>query len=333
MPKNIVLLLSLGVFAALWMEATEAGPLPDPDNGALSGMFTLPMSLEGADLLGAGQATAYGTVVTSSHSIVETSLDESLTLDGETTRLELGFRYGLSSRFELGVRVPYVWHETGTLDSLVEDWHDALGLPQGKRARREKDLLEFSYRESDDEIFNYQTRSNGIGDIRLTAGYQLSAGTNYRSALRFGLKLPTGDTGDFHGSGGTDISVGIAGDWHSLFSEERLNAFYRAHVNYIGEPELLPDRYERFVWQLSTGLGYFLTRSFELRAQVVSRTANYDSKIGTLGQNSLWLMFGANIRVASDYLLSVGVAEDIKVRSAPDVSFQLSLRYSPRTER
>ena len=333
MPNKIVFSLNILLLAGLIGQHATAGPLPDPDNGALSGKFTLPMSLEGANLLAPGQTAAYGTVVMSNHSIVETFLDESLVLDGETTRLEFGFRYGLTRRLEFGVRIPYVWHETGTFDSLVEDWHKALGLPQGQRARREKDLLEFSYRQNDEEIFDYQSRSDGIGDIRLTAGYRLSSGTNYRSALRFGVKLPTGESEEFHGSGGTDVSVGIAGDWDTVFNQERLNAFYRAHVNYIGEPDLLPDRYEEIVWQLSAGLGYFVTPSFELRAQTIARTANYDSKIETLGQNSFWLMFGANIRVSRNYLLSLGVAEDIKVRSAPDVSFQLSLRYSPRVER
>mgnify|MGYP001815911391 FL=1 len=332
LSKIIVTLLNIACLVSFATRAAIAEPLPDPDNGALSGKFTLPMSLEGADLLAAGKAAAYGTVVMSSHSINETFLDESLTLDGETTRLEFGFRYGLTPRLELGIRVPYVWHESGTFDSLVEDWHKALGLPQGSRANREKDLLEFSYREKDEEIFDYQSRSDGIGDIRLTAGYRLSTGTNYRSALRFGIKLPTGDTDNFHGSGGTDFSVGIAGDWNTVFNEERLNAFYRAHVNYIGEPDLLPDRYEEIVWQLSAGLGYFLTPSFELRAQAIGRTANYESKIETLGQNSLWLMFGANIRVTENYLLSLGMAEDVKVRSAPDVSFQLSLRYTPTSD-
>lgn len=318
------------VLILLSAQNAVAGPLPDPDNGALSGMFTLPTSLEGAELPGKGGSAGYGLVMMSSHSTDETFLDESLTLDGETTRLEFGFRYGLSSRFEIGVRAPYVWHESGTFDSLVEDWHNAFGLPQGKRAKREKDLLEFSYRIDNDEIFNYQSRSDGIGDIRLTAGYQLTSRTNYRSALRFGLKLPTGESDEFHGSGGTDLSVGIAGDWETLFNQERLNAFYRAHLNYIGEPDLLPDRYEEFVWQLSTGLGYYVTPSFELRLQAVARTANYDSRIEILGQNSFWMMLGANIRVTRDYLLSLGIAEDIKVRSAPDISFQLSLRYSPQ---
>ena len=310
-----------------------SGPLPDPDNGALSGMFSLPISLEGADLLNEGLTAGYTTLIMSSHSTDEVILDESLTLDGETTRLELGFRYGLTEKLEIGIRVPYVWHETGTFDSLVEGWHNAFGLPKGKRVNREKDLLEFSYSDASGEIFNYQSRSHGFGDIRLIAGYQLTSGANYRSALRFGLKLPAGDSDEFQGSGGTDASVGIAGDWETLLGYERLNGYYRAHLNYIGEPDLLADRYEKLVWQLSAGLGYFVAPSFELRAQTVARTANYDSRIKIIGQNSVWVMLGANIRISENYLLGLGIAEDIKVRSAPDVSFQISLRYSPRPQR
>ena len=313
----------------MFAKQVGAEPLPDPDNGALSGMFTLPLSTEGATLLSAGQFSAYGNLFVSSHAIVESFGDETLVLDGETTRLELDFRYGLTSRLEIGLRVPYVWHEPGALDSLIEAWHDALGLPQSRRDIREKDLLEFSYSDASGQIFDYRSRSDGFGDIRLLAGYRVASSPNHVTALRFGIKLPTGDADRFHGSGGTDFSIGIAGDWNTLFGRSRLNGFYRALVNVIGEPERLADRYEDLVWQISTGLGYRVTPAFELRAQAIARTANYDSKIEVLGQNSFWLMVGANIDIGERFRLSLGVGEDLKVRSAPDVSFQVGLRYRP----
>ena len=181
-------------------------------------MFSFPLSTEGATLLPAGQFSAYGNLFVSSHAVVETFQDETVVLDGETTRVELDFRYGLAPRLELGVRVPYVWHEPGTLDSMIESFHGALGLPQSRRDIRGRDLLEFSYFDASGEVFDYRSRSDGIGDIRLVAGYQLTAGINHASSLRLGLKLPTGDADEFHGSGGTDFSLGIAGDyWHTLF--------------------------------------------------------------------------------------------------------------------
>ena len=323
----------LAVLSLLIPAAVQADPLHDPDNGALSGMFSLPDSTESALLVPRGRTAASMSAMVSSHSTDEVFGDESLTLDGETTRLELGFRYGLTERLEIGLRIPYVWHETGTLDSLVEDFHKAFGLPNGKRDNREKDLLEFSYRDATGELFDYQSRSDGFGDARLIAGYRLTDGANHTAALRLGVKLPTGDSDEFHGSGGTDLSVGIAGDLEEVFSVAGLNGFYRAHLNFIGEPDLLTDRYEDIVWQVSTGLGYPLTRAIEARVQAVARSALYDSKIEILGQTSVWIMLGANIRLSDNYQLSLGIAEDVKVRSAPDVSFQLALRYRPRTER
>lgn len=154
---------------------------------------------------------------------------------------------------------------------------------------------------------------------------RLTVSASRRSALRFGLKLPTGDSDDFHGSGGTDISIGIAGDWKQLFDFDRLDAYYRAHISYIGEPDRLADRYEEFVGQLAFGAGCRLTPSMEMRLQASGRTANYESSIEVLGQESAWVTFGARFNVSSSWSLDLAVAEDIKVRSAPDVSFMFAL--------
>jgi hypothetical protein len=41
------------------------------------------------------------------------------------------------------------------------------------------------------------------------------------------------------------------------------------------------------------------------------------------------ITFGGNIRLSPQSTLSIGVSEDVKVRSAPDVAFQLALHYQP----
>jgi hypothetical protein len=246
-------------------------PLYDPDNGVFSGMFHFPVSTEGARLAGARQHAFTLNAITSSHSTDEDFGDETLVLDGETTRVTLDYRYGLSDRLEIGIRLPYVWHESGSLDPLVKSWHDALGLPLGSRRDRDNNQLEFSYSDSAETLIDYQRNSNGRGDIRVLAGWLMTDGPNYSSALRFGLKLPTGDAGDFHGSGGTDASAGIAGDWKRLFGVHGLTGFYRAHLNYIGEPDALSDRYMDLVGQLSVGAGYRLSNQPGSRSAPGSR--------------------------------------------------------------
>jgi hypothetical protein len=307
-------------------------PLYDPDNGALSGMFHFPDSSEGALLTPARRHRFSIVGITSSHSTSEEFGDEELVLDGETTRLFLDLRYGVSNKLEIGIRLPYVWHESGSLDSLVKSWHNALGLPLGSRRDRVNNQLEFAYRDGAEPLFDYQHNSNGPGDVRLLAGWQLTDSPNHLSALRFGLKLPTGDADDFHGSGGTDVSVGVAGDWRQLFGLDRLNGYYRAHISYIGEPDRLADRYEEFVGQLSAGAGYRLSGAVELRLQASGRSANYESNIEILGQSSAWVTFGARFNLSPAYVLDIAVAEDLKVRSAPDVSFLIALRMRPGSD-
>lgn len=322
------------LLAALMFSAVATGnaePLPDPDNGALSGTFYFPDSTEGASIVQKSHQAISMFAITSSHSTNEDNGDERLTLDGETTRVELRFRYGLGERLEIGIRLPYVWHESGNLDPLVKNWHQAFGIPLGSRVRREDNQLEFSYADSSGTQFDYQHNSHGVGDLRLIAGWQLTDGPNHSSALRFGLKLPTGNSDDLHGSGSTDVSAGIAGDWKQLFGFSRLNGFYRAHVNFVGEPDLLPDRYNDVIGQFSTGAGFQLTKSIELRLQAAARSATYESEVEILGQDAAWITFGGNIRLSNSYELSLAVTEDLNVRSAPDISFLIALRYDPNS--
>ncbi len=298
-PQQLLLGTCLLAVLAATAAAGRTEPLHDPDNGALSGTFYFPDSTEGASLVPRGRHAFSMFAITSSHSTNETRGDEMLTLDGETTRVELRYRYGLGERFEIGLR-------------------------------RDDNQLEFSYQDATGTQLDYQRNSNGIGDLRLIAGWRLTDGPKHRSALRFGLKLPTGDSDDLHGSGGTDFSVGIAGDWPQLFGYDRLNAFYRAHVNFLGKPDLLAGLYNDVIGQLSTGAGFQLTRSIELRLQAAARSATHDSDIEILGQDAAWITFGGHIRLSDDYELSLAVTEDLNVRSAPDISFLIALRYDPK---
>lgn len=302
--------------------------LPDHDNGPLTGIFGFPESTEGGGLIGRGLSAWDTSLVVASHNIADMSDGEVLRLDGETTRLAFTYRYGLSDSFELGIAVPYLWHESGGLDSIIDGWHDFFGLPDGPRSGREQDQLEFFYADSRATLINMTNNMHGIGDIRLLAGWQLSKTVSHSTALQFSIKLPTGESKELLGSGGTDLSLGIASDITGLWDSAKLSGFYRANVTYLGEPDLLADRYNDFVGQLSFGLGYQVHRSVKLGLQSRLRSAIYDSDIENLGATSVSLTFGAIFQVADRYRLVLSVGEDIRPDSAPDISFQIALRYN-----
>ena len=139
-------MLALSLLGAGSLAAADA--LHDHDNGPLTGIFGFPDSTEGALLLEEGTDAWSMLLLTASHSIADQTAAEALILDGETTRLELSYRRAVSERLELGLELPYLWHESGSLDSVIDDWHGFFGFPDGARASRPRDVLEFFYRDA-----------------------------------------------------------------------------------------------------------------------------------------------------------------------------------------
>jgi hypothetical protein len=308
--------------------AAMADALPDHDNGPLTGIFGLPDSREDSDVLARHQHAWDLSVATSSHNIDETAADEILRLDGETTRLAIRYQRGLTDNLDIGIEVPYLWHESGNLDSIIEGWHSLFGFPNGARDIRQRDRLDFFYQDSRANTLAQTQNTNGFGDVRFLARWQKTHTETYSSAIQFGVKLPTGDSDNWLGSGGTDISIGLTGDASGLWSRDNLSGFYRLNITYLGEPDWLADRYNDFVGQLSVGLGLQVHRNLELSMQSRIRSPIYDSDIESLGATSVSLTFGANVRIVPRYRLVFSVGEDARPGSAPDVSFQIALVFA-----
>lgn len=306
-----------------------AQALPDHDNGLLTGIFGFPESTEGGQIIGRGQHSWDTSLIIASHNVDQTSDGEDLRLDGETTRLALNYRYGLSDKLDIGIEVPYLSHRSGSLDSMIDQWHDILPfVGGGARAKREQDQLEFFYADSEATFIDVTSDASGISDIRLLAGWRLSESEGRSTALRFSIKLPTGDGDALLGSGGTDASLGLASDISGFWGNTKLSSFYRVNLTYLGEPDRLADRYKNLVGQLSFGLGYRVHRNVDLKLQGRIRSAVYDSEIDNLGAMSAALIFGADFRISDRYRLVLSAGEDAKVGSVPDVSFQIALRYT-----
>ncbi len=323
LARQIVTSIVLLQFAS----TSAADVLPDHDNGPLTGIFGFPQSTEGGETTGRGQHGWDTSLVIANHNIDEANGGEELRLDGETTRLAFTYRYGVSDKLDVGIEVPYLWHRPGSLDSIIDDWHDILPfVGGGPRANREQDQFAFFYADPRATSIDMTSAASGISDIRVLAGWRLSGSERHSTALRFSIKLPTGDSDELMGSGGTDISLGLAGDIVGLWGNEKLSGSYRVNATYLGEPDRLADRYKNLVGQLSFGLGYQLHQKVDLRIRSRIRSAVYDSEIDSLGGESLSLTFGADIHLSGRFRLVLSVAEDIKVGTVPDVSFQISVR-------
>ncbi len=127
-----------------------------------------------------------------------------------TQTYTLDFNYGVTDRFGLELTIPYLKRTHGHLDGLGEVGPGGEGKP-----------VHFS--------------DNGIGDIRVTAKYNVLPTLRSMVVLGFGVDLPTGDTQARDSSGGIMESptqlgrgnVGLIGSIYQTYEliPHRLNQF------------------------------------------------------------------------------------------------------------
>jgi hypothetical protein len=140
-------------------------------------------------------------------------------VDDEATRASLTFAFQVGRRVNLGFEVPMISYGGGFMDSTIEDFHDALSLPQNDRDSKDHDLLNVDliagstrFRMSDDET--------GLGDAVLRARVLLAHGRSAAWTAVLEAKAPTGEQSSFTGSGEWDYGLSFlvsAGSERHLF--------------------------------------------------------------------------------------------------------------------
>jgi len=267
----------------------------------------------------------------SSNYTVSSTTREQITLDGETYRLALAARYGIAPRWEAGIEIPYLFQGGGFLDRFVVDWHDTFRLPQGGRDSAPTGRLLYSYRNKDGIQKLLMDRSgSGIGDISLIGGVSLydarSSGSHDRVSLKGAVKLPTGDSSYLRGSGGTDAMLQLCGSMNSYSEWGSLGVYGSIGGLAMSKGDVLRDQHNPYAGVGTFGLGWGPASWISFKVQLNGTTPLYrDSSLDELSRSPMLLIFGGALRFPGEYLLDIGVAEDVAVATAPDVSFHLGL--------
>ena len=130
----------------------------------------------------------------------------------ETLRNGLFLRYGVTSNLEVGLEVPVLYRYTGFMSGAIEAVERATtGLSP---ARSELSNVNYAYNitRQGQQIVNGTKGAVGLGDSMVQVKYQLFRETSSMPALslRTAIKIPTGDKGEFFGSGSPDFGIGLA---------------------------------------------------------------------------------------------------------------------------
>lgn len=132
----------------------------------------------------------------------------------ETLRSGLFLRYGVTSRLEAGLEIPVLYRSRGFLEGAITGVERATtGLNPARGALKD---TSFAFRITRDGQVLMQGGDDhyGFGDITLISKYQVAMQTERMPALavRVALKVPSGDSARFFGSGHPDFGVGLSAE-------------------------------------------------------------------------------------------------------------------------
>jgi len=300
-------------------------PLYVKNLSPVAGLLGLP-SQRDAGIGPVGRVSVAAHTSIASHYISERSGDESLAFDGETLRVALELRYALATDWDLQLELPWLDHSGGSLDSLIDNWHELWGMSDGGRSDVPRDALDYSYQGADS--FTLRDDSSGLGDATLALSYRFYQQEATSVALALGYKFATGDEQDFTGSGAADafLTLRFSGDhladlplrWHGQLG------YLRA-----GRSDLVSEVQQRDIWYAGLSLDWQLGSAWSLIGQVDAHAAPADSAITALGDEAIMLTVGGRWKITPRWSMELSVIEDVQVETAPDVTFQASVRYRP----
>jgi len=327
-----LLLLALSVMVpgtSSLAAAMDIIPFQSSNQSPLIRVFGLP-AIDSAIVVPTGRFEGTLTSDVTNNSTSDISQTDAVLLDGETYRFNLSARYGIAPGFQVGIDIPYLANSGGFLDSFIEDFHDAFGLPQGIRKSSPRNRLLYQYTRNGVTKVLVNDGSNGIGDIRLSGAWQLYyQGTEAPRAvaLHASIKLPTGNSNRLFGSGSTDFSLWLTASDDYRLPLGHLTVYGAAGGMALTDGDVLKDQQRNLAGFGSLGLGWSPLQWLALKVQADAHTSFFTgSSLKQVNSGSVQLVAGGTIGVSEKTFLDVGISEDVWVDTAPDVVFHLALR-------
>lgn len=246
-------------------------------------------------------------------------LVERLIIDAESRVLNVSLRRRIGERLEMGIDVPYVRHSGGSLDSLIFNFHDLVGLSNSNRDGPQ-DQYRLFFEKQGVTLYDSDTPTSGIGDVQISAALELSNLT-----LRAAIKAPTGDPDKLTGSGAADVSLGVYGGGVASWFDRPLSYSGFLGLLALGDGEIMPELQRSTVPYGGAALRWQATPRWALVTQLSVQGPYFDIDLDELGGSTFQLAFGADLRFERT-LLRVAIVEDIAAGAAPDFALHLSFR-------
>lgn len=250
--------------------------------------------------------------------------DERFVFDGETVRLSLLGRYTYG-RWQFGARLPVIRHSGGALDSLIENWHETFGLPNGIRDELVDDQLAFTLQHGAITTLDLDQSRAGIGDISLHASRSLRESESASLAVEVFARLPSGSASKLTGTGATAIGLTLLARTDQVAHINKLGAEGFIQIAHSDAAKFSGVDQRRTQWQVMGQLNYSLSEHWSLTGGIGLGSAPLRSQLRPFADVAVVLEASLTRRFLG-YELSAGFAEDLRVSTHPDITFRLQFR-------
>lgn len=260
-------------------------------------------------------------IANSLHIEQQEKYNEVLEFDSETSRYDLRLEYGLNDLWDMRLEIPFVKLGAGSLDGFIDDFHQALGFPEGSRPNRAEDQLNIRYQRDGQTLINTSQSDSGIGDASIAFVRNLK--TSYEDSLSYGVKLkfPSGSalSTDTH-----DLAL-----WATAANQlsSRVNHFVSfGAVGIEKNKGLLAELRRSSYGFLRYGLNWRVNQLVELKVQLDTQTSLYKKTDTRLLGHSSSAAVGGTLHMQSHWDLDIAVIEDIDTETTSDVVLHFNLR-------
>ncbi len=241
-------------------------------------------------------------------------LESPVEFDMETFSIFGRFERRLNAFSSVYAEIPVIYNWKGIFDSIIENYHNIIGVDNGGREFRLDNQFAFRF-----GSLNLTGPEMGLGDVKVGVNiFKIGDISNFRFAFSLFCKLPTGNAAKGLGSGSFDIGAQVS------FS----NNFDRFQLDYgfgfinPGSPD------ERLNTTLnSMGFGYMAVstrvyRDVQAVVQLYLSSSPYDTGYNRLDDYQAMLTIGAIWR---DWQFSF--SEDVFTYTAADITVSVTRKF------
>jgi hypothetical protein len=298
-------------------QSPAASPgLPTRDQNPLLQAFYLPsINMQFED----GFHLSHGLFITNTFQD-ESRGSEQLVIDVENYRYDLSLAYQQRD-WRLSSTLPFITNDSGSLDGLIEDWHDFFGLPEGERPANPDNRIKLSYIRNGETIVDQSSPDSDIGDLSLSIQYLVRKTRHAAIELGFGIELPTGSIESNSSNEKIDTAFWLSGV-SQLTQQSRFYGLLG--ISFPGKGGQLKELVKDRIWLSQLGTEYDFNENISAILQFDLHTATLENTQLRAFGNSLQMQIALQFRNwIPNHAIDLFFSEDILIESAPDITFGL----------